>query len=648
MITLGQRLGELRRRAFVGRDDEIALFRRTRSGVIFVHGSGGVGKSALLDRFAEIATETGRELLRVDARHLTLGPDRLPEPAGDRPAVVLIDTYELLEPVDDQVRERYLPSLPADTLVVLAGRRPPGVRWRADPAWRELVHIVPLGNLPAADGLRYLAAQDVPEDSRDRLLRIGHGHPLTLSMLVDAVRRGAETGTLADLPDVVGALLAQLVDEAPSPRHRAALEVCAHVPATTEDLLRAVTGGDAGELFGWLRTLPFVEEGPHGLYPHDVVRDALDADLRWRDPDRYAELDRMLSAAILTRIRATADRRARLQLIVDHIVVAGARSRIETCRTPPPVMRAYVDDLRDGDRAPIAAMTARWQGAEQAALAVSWMDRDPAAFHVFRTPAGEPRGYAACLDLTVDRGGDPGAEAMWRYVRETAPPRDGERVRAWRFYLDRDHGQLPSPSVTLFAACQTLDILTAENVAWTLVGAYADPDRWDATLSNLGFWQAGSYAVGATGYPVYAHDWRRTGVPEWMGQVQARQAGASTPRTSADAGDTVLARPEFDDAVRAALRDLDRLDGNPLLRSRLVRGAGPDPAVALRGLIEAATSTLPDALAALVDRTFLHPVTTQERVAETLHLSFNTYRRHRDRAVARIADRLWEREILSS
>lgn len=500
MITLGQRLGELRRRAFVGRDGELALFRQVTSGVIFLHGPGGVGKSTLLDRFALIATETGRELHRVDARHLELGPDRLPAPAGGRPAVVLIDTYELLEPADDWVRERYLPSLPADTLVVLAGRRPPGVRWRADPAWHELLRIVALGNLPAADGRRYLAARGVPEPARERLLEIGHGHPLTLSMLADAVHRGAQTRTLADLPDVVGALLTQLVEAAPSPRHRAALEVCAHVPATTEDLLRAVTGDDAGELFAWLRTLPFVAEGPYGLYPHDVVRDVLDADLRWRDPDRYAELDRALSAATLARIRAAGDRRERLRLIVDHIVVAGARSRIESCWTPSPAARAYVDDLRDGDRAPIAEMTARWQGAEQATLVASWMDRDPGAFRVFRTPSGAVRGYAACLDLTADSGGDPGAEAMWRYVREHAPPRDGERVRAWRFYLDREHGQSPSPSVTLFAACQTLDILTSDDVAWTLVGAYADPERWDATLDNLGFWRAGSYRVGGTRY----------------------------------------------------------------------------------------------------------------------------------------------------
>lgn len=45
-----------------------------------------------------------------------------------------------------------------------------------------------------------------------------------------------------------------------------------------EALLRAVLGGDdSHELFGWLRTLTFVEEADEGLYPHDVARDALTA-----------------------------------------------------------------------------------------------------------------------------------------------------------------------------------------------------------------------------------------------------------------------------------------------------------------------------------------------------------------------------------
>jgi hypothetical protein len=652
VTVLGERLRDLRRRSFVGRDPEVAAFRSALadSGLLFVHGPGGVGKSALLDRFADIAADAGRSVVRVDARYLRLGPDILPALAEG--AVLLIDTCEVLEPLDDWVRERYLPSLPGDALVVMVGRRAPGPRWYADPAWRDLMREITLGNLSPQDGRTYLAAQGVPEERHDRLLAISHGHPLLLSMLVDAVGKGAEPHRLDDVPSVVAALLAQTIDEAPGPLHRAALELCAHAPATTEDLLRAVLGDEAGTLFAWLRTLPFIDDGPNGLYPHDVARDALDADLRWRDADRYADLHRRLSAAMRARILATADEREQIQLLADTVVLAGARSRLATCSNPPVTMQAYADTPRSGDRAPIIAMTTVWQGAEQAALAAYWLDRRPEAFRVFRTASGEPRGYVACLELTeTDLGADPGVDAMWRYAHEHGAPRTGERVRAWRFFLDRDHGQLASPSVTLFAACQTLDALTHHDTAWTLVGAYADPARWAPTMYNLGFEpaQGAEYTIGRTRYPVFAHDWRRTDVGEWLEILHARQEGA--PARAADAaGNAVLSEPQFAEAVRSALRDLHKpnlLRENPVLRSRVVRQNRRDGmtlAETLRELLETAVSVLPPNLQVLTDRTFLHPVTTQERIAEGLHLSFNTYRRHRDRAVTNITEWLWAGE----
>lgn len=149
---------------------------------------------------------------------------------------------------------------------------------------------------------------------------------------------------------------------------------------------------------------------------------------------------------------------------------------------------------------------------------------------------------------------------------------------------------------------------------------------------------------------MYAHDWRVLGVDEWLALTAERELGA--PVTAASAPELVLSQPEFADAVRGALRDLhraDRLAGNPLLRSRLVRGAD-DPAGELRRLIEEAAATLRDdpreeSLHRVADRTFLRPAPTQERAAEMLGLPFSTYRRHRNRAVERIAGWLWEREL---
>ena len=170
-------------------------------------------------------------------------------------------------------------------------------------------------------------------------------------------------------------------------------------------------------------------------------------------------------------------------------------------------------------------------------------------------------------------------------------------------------------------------------------------------MHNLGFEPAegAEYTIGGTRFPVFAHDWRRIDVEEWLEILHTRQAGA--PATAADGADVaVLSEPQFAEAVRSALHDLhtpNPLQEDPLLRSRVVRRSQRDgmaPAETLQELLKTAVSELPPNLRVLTDRTFLHPVTTQERTAESLHLSFNTYRRHRDRAVMNITEWLWAGE----
>jgi len=241
--------------------------------VLFLHGPGGVGKSSLLGVLADVAAADGATPVKIDGRNVPTASDALlgalagvlHDSGGDplaalarvpRP-VLLLDTYESLAPIDEWVREEFLPALPADALVVIAGRQPPAPQWVADPAWRELLRVVSLRNLPPRDGRAYLRAQDIPEALHERLLSISYGHPLTLSILVDAVRRHTAAGgdgatavprSLSDVPDLVRVLLTHAIEESPSPRHRMALEVCAHAHVTTEHLLRTVLGDSGGLL----------------------------------------------------------------------------------------------------------------------------------------------------------------------------------------------------------------------------------------------------------------------------------------------------------------------------------------------------------------------------------------------------------------
>ncbi|MPY95273.1 MAG: AAA family ATPase [Acidimicrobiia bacterium] len=696
--TIHGRLQEASRRRFVGRSREIELVRSALEAddpplaVLFVHGPGGIGKTALLGVLASTAEAAGVRSVRLDMRTIEptptaflarfaagLGWER-EEATPDALArcgrvVVLVDALESAGPLDAWLRELFVSSLPADALVVVAGRLPPSPEWSADPGWRELLRVVPLGDLSADEAGRYLDLRGVDRALHGELFELTHGHPLALSLVADVLdqRAGDRRGAidLVEAPDVVRALIERFVDEIPGRRHREALAVCARARSTTEDLLRAAMGGeDAHELLAWLRSRSFVEEGRYGVFPHDLARDVLDADFRWRDRTAYEDLHLRVRAHVLGRLRRAeglAQQRAAADLIYLHRLNPVMRSFFDWAH----LSDAYADRLADGDPAPVLAMAERYHGPAEASLVRHWLERQPHAFVVFRRAEGDVAGFAALLQLheasPEDIAGDPGARAMWAYATGHDPPRPGEAVTAARFVVDRDSDQSPSsPTWTAMSVAHILHALRADRPAWDLVGAFCSPDV-GPMFAHLDFRRvpAAEFEVAGRHHVVFAHDWRRLGPEAWLDMLGRRELDDGTERLSplplaADAQAPVLSHPEFADAVRRALRDRhrpDRLRRNPLTRSRALRehlggdsGASPD---ALADLLDDAAGALAadprDAKAhRAVDRTFLRPAATQERAAEALGLPFSTYRRHLRRGVDRIVEQLWDVEFHGS
>jgi hypothetical protein len=163
---LRDRLSENIRRRFVGRDAEITIFsellnRSGQAALLWVYGPGGVGKSTLLHRFAQLAIDEGRSVLVLDARDLpptqegvVQGLRQALEPAiasveeGEQQWVICLDTCERFSESEALVvRTEVLPQLPAASFIVMAGRAPPGLAWLTDPGWGELLTQMPLHNL---------------------------------------------------------------------------------------------------------------------------------------------------------------------------------------------------------------------------------------------------------------------------------------------------------------------------------------------------------------------------------------------------------------------------------------------------------------------------------------------------------------------
>ena len=399
---LADRLRVERHRRFVGRAAERDLFRSMLAAgdlsfnVLYVFGPGGVGKTTLLREFESICNEAGVEACYVDARNLEPSPDSFLgavwsalglserespfETLASRRElrVVLVDTYESLAALNTWMSEAFLPRLPGNLLLVLSSRNPPEPGWRTDPGWQRVVRSLPLRNLSREESQTYLSRREVPPNQHDDILDFTHGHPLALSLVADVfVQRPGVRFRPAETPDVIKTILEQFVQQAPGPAHRTALESCALVRYATESLLsHMVTLPEVHELFEWLRGLTFIESGAFGLFPHDVAREALVADLRWRNPDWYAELHhraRNYYAARLKQTHGTEQQRVLFDYIYLHRDNAVIRPFLEWQEAGT----AAPEAMREGDEPALRAMVEAHEGPESARLAAYWFERQP-------------------------------------------------------------------------------------------------------------------------------------------------------------------------------------------------------------------------------------------------------------------------------
>ncbi|MEV4099609.1 AAA family ATPase [Nonomuraea sp. NPDC049649] len=672
--SLGHRLEAARDRAFVGREEEQALFRAALGTdrsfmVLFVHGPGGIGKSALLRRFAADAAAAGRPVVTVDGHTVDPSPCAFEAEAGQVLAqergVLLVDTFERCQGLEGWLRERFLPRVPAGTLVVVAGRNPPDLRWQADPGWAEVLRVIRLRALAPGEAMALIDARGVTAELREPLLEFAQGHPLALCLGAAVAAKDERASARwaledRDIPEELAeTLLDQLVGEVPSAAHRHALEVCAHAHATTEELLRAVLPERPGPLFDWLRRLPFIESGRHGLFPHDVVRDALEADLRWRDPEGYADMHHRIHAHLAAQVRAASDQDAlaamgSLFFLHRH---DGVTPKFQNWRGDGEV---HEEPFSPEDRDEVLRMAAQAEGEGSAADAAYWLEQQPEGFWVHRhTETGEAVALMSWVRVSGPAEADaacPLLAAAWRHAEETAPPRPGEHIalaRAW--VLPRYHGRSPVMDLVQWRAVG--ECLRSHRLAWTFL-VMRDPDSWRRYLRQYDMHDLDArIPVGGETFGLFAHDWRTTTPEAWLERMSTRGLGRRSSAPARGEELAVLARTDFDAAVRDALRNVSRpgaLAGNPLARSRLV-AAHPegDPARAVRALLEQAVEQVrqdprADRFHRALATTYFGRVPTQEAAAERLGLPFSTYRRHLSAGLERVAEILWHQEVFGA
>lgn len=142
-----------------------ALAGSRSSRLVYVHGRGGVGKSALCRAVARDAELGGYRVHRLDGRTLTPDPDELRAAfvaAADHSALLIIDEIDQLAAMRVAVRDLLVQVMPASSVVVLVGRCAPDRTW-FDAGLDQVVvelRLRPLGHADALELLCRLGVHD--------------------------------------------------------------------------------------------------------------------------------------------------------------------------------------------------------------------------------------------------------------------------------------------------------------------------------------------------------------------------------------------------------------------------------------------------------------------------------------------------------
>jgi hypothetical protein len=689
-------LTSTRNQYFVGREKELLDFKKVISTaelpyfLLYLYGVGGQGKTTLLKQMMEMCKQYHYQSIYLDAREINASPHIFQEELRMRlnievekdifeffenntsKTILFIDTYEKFSPIDDWLRQDFLPLLSDNVLTVLCGRTAPSVRWLADSAWQQLMKIVELRNLSPTESKEYLTKRQIPDHLQAQIMDFTHGHPLALCVIADAYYQSPNKDFRPqESPDIIQTLLQHFVQKTPSPAHRAALEICGLVHITTESLLSKVLGfDDVRELFEWLQALSFVESNKFGLYPHDLAREALCADLQWRNPDWYAELHKRIRNYYKFKFdNSTGEAQFRTLFGLNYL------------HRNHPLVRPYFDWQETGsfwldlvkseDMIFLRQMTEKHEGETAVKILDFWAKRKEAQIWVFRDVEKIARGYILKINLNElnpeEKITDVAVLKAMKYATQNLHLRKGEIYTLFRSWLAEETYQSVSNLQSNIFLSIVQYYLTTSGLAVTML-ACAYPEFWKSVLNyaDLEWQQDLDFQIENKGEKInfgwYVHDWRKTPPATWLMLLGQRELDPSAQISRQEKPSLqlmVLSEEEFAESVYDALKDFytyNRLVQNPLTRSKfVVQALTPDAPEDERvsklkeklqtSIKKIEASPRDEKFYRVLYRTFINVAGSQEQTADFLNIPFSTYRRYLKKGVQLITEMLWNEEV---
>lgn len=678
--TLAERLAARDEQRFVGREREIAFFDSLLvddppAQVVLVHGPGGIGKSTLLREVSRRAARRGYTTCLVEGRDLAPVPGEIESALGDVSAIaqplILFDTYERMSAADGWLRNRLLPSLPARSVVVLAGRTAPEHAWFEN-GWERLAVELKLEPMPPAAALSLVRAHGLAAgDLAEQLIGWADGSPLALALAADAIVRDGDAWApqhIHEHPNLVQAILHRIAKTELDGNNLDVAAVAAIARVCDETMLRDVLPEvDAPAADAWLRERTFAEPVAGGTALHEIVRQAMRADLRTRDPERDRELRRRIADHLFLK-GLTAGPRTMVDLseLVENPAIRWGFGADGSTTHRPDLWRA--EDL------PVAKdkFLLKASGPEWWELTEPILEQAPDRVVTVRDARDALCGIAIAV---TPENAPPVCErdpCLGPWIAHARAAHPGDEVLIWRDSVDFvAHGEITSPVLSIL---NTAAILRSglKNPRWSYIpidstnpAAVAFVEAVDATHLTeldcrvgdkvvqchqidhsaeglLASIRAAVYSeldLGAPGPVRLGEDLETLGAAILADAEDT--LGAPTPVPAA----TARRAPVTPDVVRDALRNLHQ--PLELAASPLAVGATPEErAASVRAEVEDAVThafgSSPDEqlLQSIVRRGYLDPDGSHERAAEELHVSRATYFRRLKTASARVADYL--------
>lgn len=310
---------------FIGRNDELKYFHEyikttnPEQKILHLYGNGGIGKTYLLQEFARIAAQYNIPFILLDSHDFTHTAQGfieylhsyllsiLPHTEQDTSSVsmktclqlinkqstkiiIAIDTYEQMEDLDRWFRNTFVRKLSTHCSIMIAGRKQLTGEWQESPAWRKLTRVMELKPFDFELTVNYLLNNGITKERDINIIwQFTKGHPLTLSlaMMSDILNKN-NTVLTGNTSGILTELTKRWLSEVKHQQLFSLIEVAALFNEFDQNCLSEILHKEiTNQEFRELTSLSFIKATRRGWSIHELIRDAIQFELKQRNPDRY-------------------------------------------------------------------------------------------------------------------------------------------------------------------------------------------------------------------------------------------------------------------------------------------------------------------------------------------------------------------------